>query len=179
MSKVSLIITILGNDRPGLVESLAALVARHGGSWLESRLAHLAHHFAGVLRVEIDEAKAGALTEALHGLADQGLELVVHADDAESVDRDQRLVSMQLVGQDRPGIVNEIARVLADHRVNVEELTTECTSAPTTGQVLFHARAMLGLPSDLQEDALRRELERIAGDVMVDIDLRQPEPSSK
>ena len=74
----SLVLTLLGPDRPGLVEAMAALIARHGGNWLESRMASLAGEFAGILRVEVDEDSAAELESALRSLeADQGLAILV------------------------------------------------------------------------------------------------------
>ena len=84
---------------------------------------------------------------------------------------DRPLVQLELVGQDRPGIVREISRVLATQGVNVEELATECVAAPTTGQMLFRASAQLRLPAGVTQDSLRTALEAVAADLMVDIDL--------
>src|SRR3954462_12634812 len=78
MPNTSLVLTVLGQDRPGLVESIARVVAEHGGNWIESRMAHVAGHFAGILRVEIGANQSEALTAALRGLAASGLELIIH-----------------------------------------------------------------------------------------------------
>ena len=61
----SLVVTVIGKDRPGLVESVSAAIEAHGGSWVESRMSHLAGHFAGILRASVLEANVDALTEAL------------------------------------------------------------------------------------------------------------------
>jgi glycine cleavage system regulatory protein len=53
MGNASLVLTVIGADRPGLVETLAQTIAEHGASWLESRMAHLAGHFVGLLRVSV------------------------------------------------------------------------------------------------------------------------------
>ncbi len=171
MGTTSLVLTVLGDDRPGLVESLARVVAEHGGNWVESRMAHLAGHFAGILRVEVDADRAEALAAALRALAASGLESIVHPDVATAAPLDRPLVRLDLVGQDRPGIVREISRVLAGQGVNVEELHTECVAAPTTGQSLFRASARLRLPGGVSEASLRAALEAVAADLMVDVDL--------
>lgn len=171
MSKTSLVLTILGKDRPGLVDSIAQTVAEHGGNWVESRMAHLAGQFAGILRVEVDADQADALQTALGSLAEGGIESTVHADAATPADSDKAAVQLSLVGQDRPGIVREISRVLATHGVNVEELNTECISAAHTGQTLFQAEAQLRLPEGVSTESLRAALEAVAGDMMVDISL--------
>ena len=56
-----LVLTLIGADRPGLVESLAKRVAAHRGNWVESRMAHLAGQFAGILRVEVPAANVRSL----------------------------------------------------------------------------------------------------------------------
>ena len=167
----SLVLTLLGPDRPGLVEAMAALIARHGGNWLESRMASLAGEFAGILRVEVDAAEAPALESALRSLeADQGLAILVKS--ARDVEPPTgRLLTLELVGTDRPGIVREISQALAAKGVNVEELETECSSAPMTGETLFRARALLRLPRAAAEEDLLRSVESIAEDLMVDVTL--------
>lgn len=171
MKTTSLVLTILGQDRPGLVESIAQIVAAHEGNWLESRMAHLAGQFAGILRVEVAEEQAESLSAALKSLADSGLESVVLTDPTMAPVTDAARVQLDLVGQDRPGIVREISRVLAASGVNVEELETEQMQAPNTGQSLFHAQASLRLPPGLTEQSLREALEAVAGDLMVDVSL--------
>ncbi len=163
-------LTILGQDRPGLVGSIAEVVAEHRGNWVESRMAHLAGQFAGILRVEVEPQQVDSLTDALQSLADAGLESVVRAEPVELA-RDDDIVRLSLVGQDRPGIVREISRVLAAHGVNVEELNTECRRAANSGQPLFHADAQLRLPSGVSADTLRAAIEEVAADLMVDISL--------
>lgn len=171
MGKTSLVLTILGEDRPGLVDSIAQVVAEHGGNWVESRMAHLAGQFAGILRVEVNAEQAQPLTKALKDLTGAGLESVVHPDRAAPVDKKAPSVRLSLVGQDRPGIIREISHVLAAHGVNVEELSTECTNAPTTGQALFRASAQLQLPAHVTAESLREALEQVASDMMVDLTL--------
>src|SRR5262245_4319298 len=117
----SLVLTLLGPDRPGLVEAMAALIARHGGNWLESSMASLAGEFAGILRVEVDEESAAELESALRSLeADQGLAILVKG--GHSIEPPAgRLLALELVGTDRPGIVREVSQALAAKGVNVEE----------------------------------------------------------
>ena len=175
MSKVSLVMTILGEDRAGLVESLADVVKRNGGNWLESRMAHLAGQFAGILCVEVEPENAALLTDALRALESQGLQLIVHSEATpeEASEAHQGLIYLELVGQDRPGIVSEISRVLATHGVNVEDLSTEQISAANSGQKLFRATVKLQLPSAAAGAKLRAELEQIAADLMVDLNIHQ------
>jgi glycine cleavage system regulatory protein len=170
----SLILTLIGPDRPGLVEALAAPVAEHGGNWLESRMAHLAGKFAGVLLVEVPEERAGSLVEALGRLEQRGLKVVVERSAAEPAPGGRPFV-VDLVGLDRPGLVREISQVLAERGVNIEELTTDRMAAPMSGELLFRSRARVLVPPRTDAAELRARLERLAGDLMVQVTLGEPE----
>lgn len=165
--QASLVMTVIGKDRTGLVESIARLVAAHGGNWLESRMCRLGGEFAGILRVLVPAERRAALEKALSELHD--LNIVVRSDETPRSAGEPRLATLEVVGQDRPGIVREITHALAAQGVNVEELATECTSAPMSGEPLFRARAKLLLPADATVAALRQSLERAAADMTVEI----------
>jgi glycine cleavage system regulatory protein len=166
-----LVLTLIGPDRPGLVESVAEVVAAHGGNWLESRMAQLAGKFAGVLRVELPADRTEPFARALAGLESRGLRIVVEPCAPGGAPVAQRTLELSVLGMDRPGIVREISQLLASHGVNVEELTTDRSSAPMSGDMLFSARARLHAPADLDLAVLRAGLERIAHDLMVDLSL--------
>jgi glycine cleavage system regulatory protein len=168
---VSLVLTVIGPDRPGIVEALAEKAAAHGANWEESRMARLAGQFAGILRVSVAEDEADPLTEALAGLEREGLKVVVEKIAAVEADERARSLTLELVGNDRPGIVRQISHALTRRGVNVDELTTECTSAPMSGQTLFKVTARLRLPSGISVDDLQSSMERLAGDLMVDVTL--------
>lgn len=164
-----LVMTIIGPDRPGLVELVAGLVADHGGNWLESQMARLGGQFAGILRIEAPAERELGLTAALRALESRGLTVVVHRDQPAPPAGVQSSALLEITGQDRPGIVRQISRTLAAFGVNVEELHSECVSAPMSGEALFKARARLRLPADRDIAELRKALERIAADLLVDI----------
>src|SRR5688572_20464434 len=117
-----LVITLIGTDRPGIVEAVAAAVADHGGNWLEGRLAHLAGKFAGILRIEVADERAPALQAALAGLERAGLKVVAEPGGAPAPAGPHRAMEVELLGLDRPGLVREISSLLARRGVNVEEL---------------------------------------------------------
>ena len=166
----SLVLTLVGPDRPGLVESVAQIVATHGGNWLESRLARLGGQFAGIVRVSLPKVREPELRAALAGLESKGLRVVVAPDPAAvPAAKAGASVRLELVGQDRPGIVHQVTHVLAAHQVNVEELTTECVEAPMAGGMLFQAQAELLIPAGTDMATLRSDLEKIAADLMVDL----------
>jgi len=167
-----LVLTLLGPDRPGLVEAVAQSIADHGGNWLESRMAHLAGRFAGILRVELAADRVAALTSALTKLEGRGLRITVEPGGAPG--QAARPMELELLGLDRPGLVHEVSRLLAQQGVNVEELSTDRFSAPMSGEMMFRARARLDVPTTVDVSAVRAGLERLASDLMVEIRLAEP-----
>jgi glycine cleavage system regulatory protein len=167
----SLVLTLIGDDRPGLVDALSAALVEHGGNWLESRMARLAGKFAGILLAEVPDAKAEALSAALHDLQTQGLKVVVERSAKPVASTAYHTLHLSLVGQDRPGIVHDVSHALASRGINIEELSTECSSASWSGEMLFHATARLHVPRQVSTDDLREVLEGLANELMVDIAL--------
>ena len=172
----SLVMTVIGEDRPGLVDSVASLVTHYGGNWLESRMSRLGGQFAGIVHVEVPAEKEHPLIHALKNLDAQGLQVVMHADQPKSAAASRPVSMLEIVGQDRPGIVRQISHALAGFGVNVEELHTECSSAAMSGETLFKARAKLSIPETCDASKLRQELEKIAADLIVEISL-EPLPA--
>ena len=162
-----LVMTLVGPDRTGLVESVARVVAEHSGNWLESRMCRLGGEFAGILRVEIPAEKKSALLAALQKIS--GLNVVVQSSQASIAVRAGRQTKLEIIGSDRPGIVREITSALARANVNVEEFSSELVSAPMSGELLFKAAARLQLPERCDLAALKKDLEKIAADLLVDV----------
>jgi glycine cleavage system regulatory protein len=168
------VIAVVGDDRPGLVEKLSTVVAEEGGSWMESRLSVLAGQFAGVALVRVADEKAEAVERRLQELADDRLQISLRrAEPTAEPRRPHHAVCLELTGQDRPGIVREITRVLRDRNVNIDDLVTERMSGAMSGGALFRAVAELQVPNDLPLERLRDDLEELGNELMVDIHVRE------
>jgi glycine cleavage system regulatory protein len=166
----SLVVTIIGNDRPGIVERMSEVVLAAGANWEESRMARLAGKFAGILHINVAPANAETLASGLRAMSSDGLTVVIERS-GQPADESSRTVRLELVGNDHPGIVRDISRVLAQHQVNIEELDTGVSGAPMSGEQLFRARAHLRLPAGVTTEWLRERLEALAGELMVDVTL--------
>lgn len=169
----SLVLTIVGPDKPGLVNSLSDKAAAFGANWLESRMANLAGQFAGIVHLHVPSANAEALSAALRELEPQGLRILVTKTSGARAEPSSRLLKLELVGQDRPGIVRDISRALAVRGVSIEELGTEVVSGSWSGENMFQARAQLRVPAGVATEELRRILERLANELMVDLNLEE------
>lgn len=168
---LALIVILLGPDRPGIIEHFAACVAEHGGNWTESRLARLAGKFAGVMRVDVPPDQFEALRAALERL-DPAVHVQVEPADEHVELPDQRSVKLEIIGQDRPGIVHGVTQALRERGINVEELQTTVRNAPMSGELMFYGTAQLAVPKATDIDELHDRLDEIAERLHLDISIQ-------
>jgi len=165
-----LVLTVIGADRTGLVEALAREIAALGGNWEESRLVRLAGQFAGVLLVTIETARTDELVSSLRKLDASGLQVSVRPTKAAAATAESKQLRLEVTGHDRPGIIRDVARILVERGLNVEELESEVASAPMTGDRMFTARIVVRAPGPVALGEVRSRLEALAGELMVDVD---------
>ena len=177
-ARTSLVVTVMGPDRPGIVRQLSDRAERFGANWAASRLAHLAGEFAGMVHFEVPRENAEALAEALRGLESAGLRLVIARSDGGAAPAGLRGVELELIGEDRPGIVSRLARLLAEAGASIEHMHTEIVGGPANAKKTFKVAAHLLVPKALSSDELRRQLEVVAHEMMVDIALGDKPPAS-
>ena len=162
-----LILTVIGQDKAGLVEQLATVIASHHGNWMASNLSHLGGYFAGILQLEVPEEHLFGLTTELERMSDldikiqQGLDSEIHPD---------KQLQFVITGNDRPGIVRELSSVIKHKGANITHFESSKQSAPNWGVPLFHAIATVQLPAGLNKDEVVKALEAIASDVVVDVE---------
>ncbi|WP_089719582.1 glycine cleavage system protein R [Candidatus Entotheonella palauensis] len=166
-----LVLTVLGEDRPGLVEAVSQAIAAHGGNWLESRMSRLAGKFAGILRASVPDTQIEALTAALSDLEPQGLRMLIEWSDSDEPAQAYQVFRLNLMGNDRVGIIRDISQALAAFSVNIDELNTDYVSAPMSGESLFKATALIRVPHDVAFVDLQANLDHLAHELMVEIDL--------
>lgn len=166
--RTRLLISFIADDRPGLVQSIAETVAAHGGNWLESRMTHLGGKFAGIVSVELSTERTTELCRALDALAEHGLTLHVETMRPVVATAPATPWRLDIVGQDRPGIVHEFASALALRHINVLQLRSDVTSAPMSADLLFTASVTIQVPMEIDIDELRERLEDIAEELTID-----------
>ncbi len=164
----SLVLSVIGSDRPGLTEALAGAVLSAGGNWLESRLSRLGGLYVGSVLVELDADAVEGLRAAVRAVDAHGLEVRIAPVVEHPVTAGEAL-HFSLVGQDRPGIVRQVTATLSGLAVNIETFATHVSAEPHSGAPLFHMEAWLRLPPGLQAAAVQAELEQISGEIMVDL----------
>jgi len=167
----SLVVSIVGADRHGIVSSLAERAERFGANWATSRMTKLANEFAGTVHFEVPPQNADALAAALRGLESSGLQVVIARSDGARVPTSLRVVELELVGEDRVGIVSKLTKILAERAISIENIHTEIIRSGVSGKQTFKIEAHLLVPAALSVDALQRELGTLAREMMVDIAL--------
>ena len=163
---MELILTIMANDRPGIAERLAQAIEAQQGNWLESRMATMSGKFAGIVRIEIPEHSFEAVQKALQALRDEGLSVQIEVGEKAGVEAIGHII--EVVGNDRPGIVLEVTKALAACSVNVIDLQTEIEPASMSGGSLFRAAIEFSLTPEQSMDAVVKALEALSPDLMVD-----------
>ena len=167
------ILSAVGSDRPGLTQSLADAVLAAGGNWLESHLSRLGGKYVGSVLVEIEEDKLTALEGQIRDVDVAGLHVSIVAAGEEPA-TPAHLISIELVGQDRPGIVREVTAILANLSVNIEDFWSGTENSSWSGERLFRATARLSIPADTSFEQVRAALEAISGEIMVDLTITPP-----
>lgn len=165
----SIVLTVIADDQPGIIETVSKALKNHDGNWTQSSMSSLAGQFAGILLASVPSDKTDACLAELKALESEGLRIIVRTGADEAQTESVREYSMQLLGNDHPGIVHDITRVLARHEVSVIDFETSVEGASMGGGELFRARAQLLVPESSDVFALESELEDIANDLMVDI----------
>lgn len=166
------VLTVISDDKPGIVEKIADIIRQHDGNWLESNLSHLAGKFTGIVEYQVDEAKAAILREALLALNSSGLAVLVEATESTTAQQSASH-KFSIVGNDRPGIIRELAFALAQQNINVLELNSQCSSAPHVGTPLFEAWGTMHIPADTDVVSLQDGLEKICEQLSVDLQFEQ------
>ena len=165
----SLVITMTGPDRPGLVNALSNKAAEYGANWADSVMANFAGEFAGIVQLQVPQENCDALVAALRALDAPDLRILVSVARNTGPAAVTRRIKLDLVGNDRPGIIHAISSQLALHGVGIDKMQTHIASGAWSGDQMFNLTAHLTVPAGLDPDKLRAGLEGLANELMVDL----------
>ena len=151
---------------------MAGFVEANGGNWLDSRMIRMGGYFSGILRIALPEESIAPFGgDVFKFMKEMGYQYSIQAAEIDSKDMEGELAELQLSGQDHPGIVHSIFNAFQITGANVEELSTGLKAAPWSGTPVFEARARLKIPAGVSVDELQENLEALATDLMVEVDL--------
>ncbi|MBK1790537.1 glycine cleavage system protein R [Persicirhabdus sediminis] len=164
----SLILTIHAKDRPGIVRTVSQTVEAGGGNWLESRMARLAGQFVGIARIHcaIDDVKP--MASSLNALQAQGIFIDTLGAETDAIKTYDRCLAVEIFGNDRKGIVNEVTTAVTKVGGNVEELHTSIESAAMAGNDMFKLQGTICLKDEACEEELIAAIESISDDLTIE-----------
>jgi glycine cleavage system regulatory protein len=163
-----LVLTVVGDDRAGLVEAVADVVSAHGGNWETSELAELAGAFAGIVLVSVPDARVDELSAALSSL-DGMLRITLHTGDPAPRSGEERRLAFTVLGNDHPGIVRDVSGALSRHGLTIDQFSSHTVDAPMSGGTLFEAHIAARALPGADIDAVTADLERLAGEIQVEL----------
>ena len=175
MSDRFLVLTAVGTDRPGIVANITAVLAEHGASVADSRMAILGGEFALMMLVSVPESRMEELRETVGTLSSQlGLELIVKDTRSPAAHRAGRVRSyeVQVHALDHPGIVHAVTTALQRLGGNVVSMDTSAYQASVTGAPLFEMSLHADFPADVTAARLREALEQVSEAANADVEVR-------
>ena len=167
----TLIVTILATDRPGIVKTISEVLVLHKASWIDSHMVNMADKFAGLVRISVDTSRMNDLKKTMQALHDADNQLHILMEDASDLNEteEQGTLSLEVIGADRPGIIDDVTAALFKLKVNIKELESEQREASMSSELLFWAKLTLGLPAGVNDDDVQNVLEALSDQLMVDI----------
>ena len=171
MSK-NLVISALGNDKPGNVNELSKAVLDQGGNITESRMTVLGGEFAMMLLVTGSQDCIDNIISKLDKTGEK-LNLTLIAKETNSQDSNQKRLPYQItvVSMDHPGIVHNISDFLSSRNLNIEEIETNTYPAAHTGTPMFSLDMIISVPADSSVRTLRDEFLVFCDDLNLDASL--------
>ncbi|MGA1205043.1 MAG: glycine cleavage system protein R [Opitutales bacterium] len=165
-------LTLIGPDAKGIVARMAEVVEANGGNWLDSRMIRMGGYFSGILRIALPEEDISSFGgQVFRFMKEVGYQYSIQPAELESPAEGGGSAQLKLSGQDHPGIVHAIFAAFQKSGANVEELSTGLKAAPWSGTPVFEADARLHIPEGVSIDQLQQNLEALAADLMVEVEL--------
>ncbi|BEU02365.1 glycine cleavage system regulatory protein [Agarivorans sp. OAG1] len=158
------LVTATGEDKPGTLNRLADITHSHQGKWLSSRVVNLDGQVACIFKVQVPQKNTQALQQAL--LAVDDLHLSINGCKPAHLSQSESL-SLVIDAEDRPGLINDITRLLVGHGVNVNKLECHRMSVPEAGGSVFTAELDLMVPDSENTAGIIAEIEGLQSQMVV------------
>jgi len=167
-----LILTAVGPDRIGLVEKIAAFIARHDCNIEDSKMAVFCGEFAVIVLITGDGnnlVKIGRDYREIEG--ETGLTISIKTPALRSTEAAFLPYKLTASCMDHPGIVYQISNALSRMGVNIESMETKTHAAPISGTPIFQLEAVLAVPASANIAELRQRFSEIQRQENIDIEL--------
>ena len=164
-----LVITALGDDRPGIVDELSNALFRHKLNIEDSRMSVLGGEFAVLLLVSGEQASIDDFVADTASL-EQSLNMKILVKVTSSTGSKQSMVpyTVEVVAIDHPGIVHKLASFFSSRQINIVDLHTERYAAAHTATPMFSVNMTIGIPTEMSIKALRDEFINMCDELNLD-----------
>ena len=153
-----LVLSALGQDRPGIVDDFTGIIYELGCNIADSRMTKLGEEFAILLMVEGPWNQLAKLEGQISEL-EKRLEMTIISRHTEAAKPTPDLLpySVEVVSLDHPGIVHKLASFFHQRNINIEDLSTSSYPAAHTGTPMFSVEINVEIPAQIQIAELREE----------------------
>jgi glycine cleavage system regulatory protein len=157
-------VSIMGPERFGLLKLLAKETHALGGRWLNSKTSHLGGQFVGLLKVDVPDENAEALQSIFTKL--DGYVVIIN----KVAECDSGItLNVSYDASDRPGLVSDITHLLTDQGIKIEHMESHRVGVIELGSNMFTAQMKLTLPHNMEPSLVKKELELLDGDGVVNL----------
>ena len=164
-----LVLSALGEDKPGLVNELSRSVLNSGCTVLDSRMVVLGGNFALLLQVGGNWNNIAKLENQVATLeSGLGLTITSRRTSPQASDTDLLLYGIDVVALDQPGIVHNLAKFLSQRQINIQEMVTSSYPAAHSGTPMFSVHMTVDIPASTQISALREEFMELCDQLNLD-----------
>lgn len=170
-------LSAIGRDRPGIVADLAELIYECDCNLEDSSMTILGSEFAVLLLLsgEGDDVERRLSSGCKRLEWEKRLTVFFRPLEGDAARGQRGTLTMDCVvsGVDKAGIVAKVARTLAEEGVNVTNLQTQSRPEPESGTPIFTMVIQMAVPASLDRRRLRERLDRVAGELRVDLTLTE------
>jgi glycine cleavage system transcriptional repressor len=153
-----LVITALGEDRPGIVNDISRLISETGCNIEDSRMTVLGGDFAIILLVSGKWNELAKLESCLPTLGrKQGLLINTKRTEPPQPRGNLLPYAVEVVSLDHPGIVHQLANFFSKREINIRDMATASYAAAHTGTPMFSVQMTVDVPAGTHIAALREE----------------------
>ena len=164
-----LVVSVVGEDRPGLVNSLSESIMAEGANIDESRMTLLGGEFAGILLVSGSDEVIGRLQDTLKGIGNENSLTIVTKETIPGASSQQTMpYEVSVVAMDQQGIVHKVTEFFSEHGINIRELSTSTYAAAHSGTPMFAMEMIVDLAVGSRVSQLRNEFVSFCDDLLID-----------
>jgi glycine cleavage system transcriptional repressor len=164
-----LVISAIGQDKPGIVNELSAVILNNQCNIDDSRMTVLGGEFALILLVSGNWNAISKLEELLPALALQsGMTIIAKRTEPRNIKNDRIPYLVEVISIDHPGIVSAIAEFFSTRNINIEDMNTSNYAAAHTGTKMFSVNMTISIPSSLHLGDLREQFTEFCDSLNLD-----------